>query len=376
MFASPDAALVITQGHGSTANLVLRRVPPPPSRAGATGATPAPSRAASPAVTPPPPNPFTGLPASFTGTLPCADCQGIRYQLNLFADDSYFLRRTYIGKGEPVDRIGTWVISSDRRVIGLHDARGEALEYFGVRDARTLRALDRDGREFATSAASTLTRDARFNPVDVRLPLRGTYSYLADAATFTECTTGQKWPVAMEADNNALESAYTQARHAPGAPIMVELEAAQVVLRPHPDRAANVPTLVVHRFGKLAPGATCAPRYTSAPFETTTWRLTHLGNDAIPAPASARNEPTLTFEADSTRFSGSGGCNRFAGTYTTNGGALTMTAVGTMMACPSGGDTESRLMAVIKNTTRFRALGRTLELFDAAGNRLAMFVAR
>lgn len=41
------------------------------------------------------------LPASFTGDLPCADCAGIRYRLNLFRDRSFFLSSTYLGRETP-----------------------------------------------------------------------------------------------------------------------------------------------------------------------------------------------------------------------------------------------------------------------------------
>ena len=46
------------------------------------------------------------LPASFSGDLPCADCPGIRYQLDLFSDHVFFLRMIYLGKDESFDDIG------------------------------------------------------------------------------------------------------------------------------------------------------------------------------------------------------------------------------------------------------------------------------
>ena len=49
--------------------------------------------------------------------------------------------------------------------------------------------------------------------------MSGMYSYLADAANFTECLTGARYPVAMEADNLALERAYlARARTSPARP--------------------------------------------------------------------------------------------------------------------------------------------------------------
>jgi len=40
------------------------------------------------------------LPASYSGDLPCADCAGIRYSLNLFSDRSFFLSVIYLGKDD------------------------------------------------------------------------------------------------------------------------------------------------------------------------------------------------------------------------------------------------------------------------------------
>jgi len=51
------------------------------------------------------------LPATFTGVLPCADCPGIEYHLDLFADRAYSLRTTYQGKQkEQFDDIGAWAV--------------------------------------------------------------------------------------------------------------------------------------------------------------------------------------------------------------------------------------------------------------------------
>jgi len=67
--------------------------------------------ASKPATKPAAAAPFGVLPASFIGELPCADCPGIRYHVNLFSDRVYFLRTTYIGRGDGAtsDDIGSWV---------------------------------------------------------------------------------------------------------------------------------------------------------------------------------------------------------------------------------------------------------------------------
>jgi copper homeostasis protein (lipoprotein) len=73
------------------------------------------------------------LPASFSGDLPCADCPGIRYQLDLFPDRVFFLRMTYLGEGRSFDGIGAWAISSDDKTLILKGGR-EAPDRFAIKD--------------------------------------------------------------------------------------------------------------------------------------------------------------------------------------------------------------------------------------------------
>ena len=151
------------------------------------------------------------LPASFAGDLPCADCEGIRYRLNLFPDGAFFLGMTYLGKGDSAvfDDIGTWMLSSNRQVLVLQGGR-EASTRFRVVDAKTLRKLDLEGRDIESALNYALTRTATFERMEPRLTLRGMFRYMADAGLFTECSTGQRWPVAQEADNATLEREYSE----------------------------------------------------------------------------------------------------------------------------------------------------------------------
>jgi hypothetical protein len=77
---------VLTGGHGNEVALLLRR-------AGSSG--PARGGAGSGG------GPLGTLPATFAGDLPCADCPGIRYQLELFPRQAFFLRMAYLAQGDP-----------------------------------------------------------------------------------------------------------------------------------------------------------------------------------------------------------------------------------------------------------------------------------
>jgi heat shock protein HslJ len=60
------------------------------------------------------------------------------------------------------------------------------------------------------------------------------------------------------------------------------------------------------------------------------WKLTYFGSTANPQPAVADSAATLAF--DGTRVTGSTGCNRLNGGYTTSGNAITFTPIATTLA--------------------------------------------
>src|SRR5499426_4786301 len=162
--------LAVAQGKGSEISMIMRHVSPSSGRIQA--------------------NTLGALPASFVGELPCADCPGIRYQLNLFPDRAFFSRMIYLGRTDDnnFDDIGTWVISSDRSTIILKGGR-DAPAMFRIRDENTLRMLDVEGRDIESPLNYELRRTKSMEALEPRLTMRGLYRYYADAGMFTECLT-------------------------------------------------------------------------------------------------------------------------------------------------------------------------------------------
>ncbi len=316
------------------------------------------------------------LPATFAGDLPCADCRGIRLQLDLFPDQAFFLRMTYLGKGDDAsfDDIGSWTIASDQRTLVLHGGREAPLK-FAIKDANTFRKLDLEGREIVSSLNYDLKRTQDLQPLEPRLLLRGMYKYFADAGRFTECLTGKNWPVAQEQDNAALESAYSKERSQPSEELLVNLEG-RVAMRPKMEGEGQQPTLVVERFVRVWPGETCGARFSTEPLESTYWKLTRLADTAVTV-ASQQREPHFILNSKLRRVGGSGGCNRLTGSYELNGDTLTFGQMaGTMMACPQGMDTEKAFLEALGQVKKWKIAGQDLEWFDAAGKLVARFEAR
>ena len=359
LLTTDQAYPVPTRGHGNEVQLLLRMV-----------------GASKPASKPVQTAPLATLPASFIGELPCADCPGIRYQVNLFSDRAFFSRMTYLGRSDDgnFDDIGSWVLSSDRSTIILKGGR-DAPAMFRIKDANTLRMLDVEGRDIESPLNYDLRRTKDVEPLEPRVAMRGMYRYFADAGWLTECLTRRKWPVAQEKDNAALESAYAKARLTPGEELLVNLEG-QVAMRPKMEGQGAQPTLVVERFIGVSTGETCGVRFSSVPLENTYWKLTRLGGKAVTVTAKQR-EPHFVLDDKTKRIAGFGGCNRFTGTYQQNGDRLTFGKMAmTFMACPEEMETERDFAAALEQVRSWKILGDHLELFDASGTLLARLEAR
>ena len=123
--------------------------------------------------------------------------------------------------------------------------------------------------------------------------------------------------------------------------------------------------------------------------EATFWKLVRLGTTALPAgPAttSASAEdlqrlPHLVLQPGEQRITGSGGCNRFAGSFERDDaqGKVALTGiVSTRVACAEEARTllEVRFFDALQQTRRYRLADSTrLDLLDDAGGVLAQFEA-
>lgn len=320
------------------------------------------------------------LPAAFSGLLPCADCPGIRWTLDLFPDGVFFQRLEYLEASETegtavFDEIGRWVLSSDGEVLVLGGGR-EAPQFFAPRADGTLRKLDGEAREIESKLDYDLRRAASFAALEPRLTLSGLYSYFADADVFRDCLTGLRLPVAGEADRLALEGAYLAARTEPGQALMAVVEG-RLASRPAMEDGRFVTTLVVEKFLRLEPDAACPPPFAALPLEGVDWQAVRVGDRAVAAEArQGPRAPGLRFDAGTKRFGGSGGCNRLAGTYALNGSSLRLEgAAATKMACPDL-EAEQAFVRALEATARHRVLGGMLELYDAEGALLVRFEGR
>ena len=109
--------------------------------------------------------------------------------------------------------------------------------------------------------------------------------------------------------------------------------------------------------------------------EGTYWRAIELAGKPVPT-QDAKREAHLMFQPGG-RLSGSDGCNRFTGIYESKEGAITFGQMaGTRMACiDAAAEVERAFRESLKRAMRLTLAGDRLDLFDAAGNRVAAFNA-
>lgn len=314
------------------------------------------------------------LPGTFTGDLPAASGPGIRHVLDLWPDQVFQLRRTWIGTTTEEDLLGRWHVDPDRRALVLTAAGGQAPS-FEILGNGNLRLLDQAGQRIESALPYTLTRAESFAPFAPKLPLRGMFLYFADAARFTECVSGRNWPVAMEGDFVALQRAYLGARQAPQTPVMARIEA-RIAERPRMEGEGTQTTVVVDRFVSVHPGEACDRPAPQATLRNTYWRIVSIGGTTLTAGAG-RREASLLLSGEAPRFAATIGCNQMIGGLETSGTTLRFqSGPSTMMACPPPLDAQERLLAaLLRDTASYRLDGTMLALLAADGRPLARLEA-
>ena len=369
-FTSDRSYPVLTQGHGSVVTILMRGAP---AGEGEPGGAREPGGAADPVERA---SPLGTLPATFAGLLPCADCMGIRYQINLLPGGAYMQRTTYLRDGHDASyyELGAWSLSNEGRTLTLESGRKGGASW-AVKDARTLRKLDLEGRPIESKLPYELARRATAEPMEPRVRLRGEFRYMADAARFRDCRSGLALPVAMSGDEYlALERAYTVRRAKPGDELMVSL-AGRIEEQPRMEGDGTEPTLVVEEFVDATPGEKCAGRVTDYGIENNRWRPVRIGEHAVNV-ADGEREPWIVLDPRTKRVTGSGGCNRINGTYEAGAGTLRFGPLAaTMMSCLSM-ETESAFLRALQEVRRYRLSGRTLDLLDDRGRRLVRLEER
>ncbi|MDN5869459.1 MAG: copper resistance protein NlpE [Nitrococcus sp.] len=106
-------------------------------------------------------------PSTYQGLLPCADCPGIDYHLNLLPDHSYHMRLDYQGRDASFNEYGRWRLADGGKKLLLQEVGTRpSIQQWAVLDhGWRLRVLDRTGQPIHSELSYDLTRSAQFEPL-------------------------------------------------------------------------------------------------------------------------------------------------------------------------------------------------------------------
>jgi copper homeostasis protein (lipoprotein) len=236
LFVTDQTQPVLTDGNGQAVSLMLRR--------SGSGGSETPAKTAE-----------NLAPATYLGVLPCADCPGIHYEVDLFSDGVYYQRMTYAERDIQVDSIGRWLISGQPRQLVLRDG-GIQPERFAIINASTLRMLDGEGHEIPNGLNYDLSRSTSFNPIEPFGEFTGLYRQQGEESRFVECVTGLSLPVLVAGSQVDLSQAHERARKQLGEPLPIRVEG-MISQRISDKQSVARPTLVINRIVKVSPGSAC-----------------------------------------------------------------------------------------------------------------------
>ena len=98
------------------------------------------------------PGQTTKLAGTYQGTLPCADCPGIDYQISLYDDHTYSELTAYQGRGENIATVetGTWRAVNDS--IAMLEKKNDSVSFVAAENKLIL--LDKAGKRIEGMLAS------------------------------------------------------------------------------------------------------------------------------------------------------------------------------------------------------------------------------
>jgi len=208
--------------------------------------------------------------------------------------------------------------------------------------------------------------------------MEGMYKYMADAALFKECTTGKYFPVAFEADNQALEEAYLKEVNASGEFLKVEIKG-KIVKRPKMDGVGEEETLLVERFIRTHGKKSCEEQHVNVPIINNYWKLLTLHGKKVEVLKGQREAHILLKKGLNAvgTLKVVSSCNVFKGTYKIDAMNIKLEVEPLERepkAC-NNNESEENFLAALKNVHYWSIKGEHLKLMDERDNILAEFKA-
>jgi heat shock protein HslJ len=128
--------------------------------------------------------------------------------------------------------------------------------------------------------------------------------------------------------------------------------------------------------GCAAEGPAAPPAAKTPTLENTYWKLKSIGEMPVEVAKDPR-EPHLVLQSRDRRVDGADGCGKLRGSYLTEGGSVSFVQIasGKTNDCVSGARDDQAMQRALAGVSRWRIVGRELELMNERNATLARFEA-
>lgn len=203
-------------------------------------------------------------PGYYEDTLACSDCEGLYTQLWVRSDSSFVRRDRYLGKDSLASgTIGRWKVEGGSLVLVQS---GAGIDHFAQVEAG-LQLVDAAGKPVDPKHPNTLEKLADELQDEIpRMRVIGTFTYMADAMSFTPCGSNRNWPCAGgeewtdegevmgSLNTRELERHYLSSVKQGGEPWVIEVECS-LAMGPAMEGDGADEYIFIHRV--LKSGASC-----------------------------------------------------------------------------------------------------------------------
>lgn len=304
---------------------------------------------------------------SYFGVLPCASCPGIETHLDLLADGHYFLTETYQDRANGnLSQLGRWTLDDDRLLL---QGQKRALIYFATDRGGWLQA-DIQGRPIVSELNYSIEPQG-WTPAEVTGSAQGMLIYMADAATFIECSTGKRFPVIMTEGWLPVEQAYLASSSAGGSYLYTQ---ADVTFKwTTPEEGATRHHVNFNSLQQTLPASTCGSPV--AALEHYEWDLVELQGIQSGQLEALQTRPYVKFSGQ--QISGHTGCNAMAGQIKLEGERIHLNQLAsTRMYCEQVAQIEHIFLQMLESASYSSLEGDHWSWYDEDMQRLASFARK
>jgi len=286
---------------------------------------------------------------TFSGTLPCRSCAGVKYQVNIYQNGQFEARQEYIDSPDINLVKGQWQLEG--RTIHLQSKTSKLPSFQFVSNNKIV-LLDEAGKPVIAKDNFELVRSQNFEKLDTSLRMLGLYQVKDNQATFTSCQSGEQFSIAMTQHHMPMLRSYQQDKNLNGKSVIATMVARQ--------SAKEDQLLMVEQFDQFWPGASCPEKYNLAKVQGIVWRVNRIKYIQVPQQYNLR----MLF-SDNARLYGFSGCNFFNGGYNQSSNLLKIDPlVSTRKYCAESNYYESNFTQQLQSADRIEINGDKLQLFQ------------